>query len=342
MTKSTTRWHYSLETEADRIIQAATQTINRFYQKYGFLVLPERVRGSARSIYLPHLHFETIPNFWTKIKKVDLDIPMPINRTIKQQVASLLEKESFKLEEKKINALKSAWTKKEKYFWKTLLGLFPFLATKEFSLEIRPTSFGSSASFNFPNLDKKQTEIKIYTRIDMPIAHIAEAILSSIFTKKLKEQEYDWEEREAVVDFIMSFTKLNDLFPNYKPTIREIRTKEKARLVLESQKYLKQLGIPTTKIFTIKNNRVLIDKKPPVEKFSLSEERILESLIKNENRTCSLEEIAEIVWKQDSYEKFSPWAIAKLIQRVRDKFKENGISPAIIQTQRGKGYLLRN
>lgn len=342
MTTPTTCWHYSVETEADRITQAITQTINRFYQKYGFLVLPRRVNGGIKSIYLPELSFGKIPGFWMKIKKSDLDIPMPIDQTIKRQVMVLVKKEKMKFEEKKIKKLKLDWTKTEKRFWKVFFDLFPFLSEKEFDLEIRPTSFGSLASFNLVDLEKKKVKIKIYIRVDMPVSHVAEAILSSIFTKILKEDGYDWEEREAVIDFTLSFSKMANLFSGYKPTLQGIRAKEKAELALESQKYLKRLRISTAKIFTTKDNRIFIDKKPPVEKFSFNEGMALKFLIENENRLCSLEEIAEIIWKQNSYEKFSPWAIAKLVQRVRDKVKKSGISPAIIQTQRGRGYLLRN
>lgn len=63
-------------------------------------------------------------------------------------------------------------------------------------------------------------------------------------------------------------------------------------------------------------------------------------LIKNSNNVVSFDQISDIIFVNE--EKFSLFALAKFIQRLREKLEMNGISGSFIQTLRGKGYLLKN
>ena len=342
-----------METEVDRVIQAAAQTRQRFYQKYGFFVLPRlipgpayRQAGKASLVFLPNLDFDKIPGFWPIVEKTKLNIPMPVAKRIHQEAAQLLIKSQWQLKDKKAKELKkklkSEWGNKESLFWQTLLKIFPDLAKKKIEVEIRPTKFGSVSSFNLSGTKRKELIVRLYIRLDMFPAQIAEAILSSLFKPKLEKEGYGWEETEGVIDFLLRFTQLSKIFPDYQPTLRAIRDKEEGKLLIESQKYLKKLGIPTSEIFSLHNNQVLIDGKTPQEKFSANEAKVIRLLIANKNHLCSFDQIGDLIWEEKADELFSVWAISKLTQRIRIKLQANGISPAVIQTQRGQGYVLRD
>ena len=175
----------------------------------------------------------------------------------------------------------------------------------------------------------------------MSPAQIAEAILSSLFKPELEKQNYGWQETEGVIDFLMQYAQLKEIFEHYQPTLRTIRSKEDGKLAIESQKYLKRLGIPTGEIFSLENDRILIDGKTPKENFSANETKVIRLLVTNKNQLCSFDQIGDVLW-EDSVESFSVWAISKLIQRIRNKLQANGVSPAVIQTQRGHGYILKD
>jgi len=54
----------------------------------------------------------------------------------------------------------------------------------------------------------------------------------------------------------------------------------------------------------------------------------------------SFDEIAEIIWGEDYYDKFSEYAITKTMQRLREKIALMGVFPQIIQTVKKSGYVL--
>ena len=175
----------------------------------------------------------------------------------------------------------------------------------------------------------------------MSNSYLAEAIISSLFVKSLQKESYSWVESETAIDFLLKFSRLKSLFPDYKPTVGRIRRKEEAKLAMESQQYLKELGLLSGKIFSVnKKGQVLINNKIPQERFSSTEEKVLKLLVNHKNSFCSFDKIGEVVWQENSYDSFSVWAITKLIQRLRNKLKNNGVSLAVIQTQRKGGYFL--
>ena len=80
--------------------------------------------------------------------------------------------------------------------------------------------------------------------------------------------------------------------------------------------------------------------KKPVVNLNPTEKILLKHFIEKENQVVSFDEIADIIFKSD--EEYSLYAIAKKIERLRNKLEENGISGSYIQTLRGQGYLLKN
>ena len=75
-----------------------------------------------------------------------------------------------------------------------------------------------------------------------------------------------------------------------------------------------------------------------LEKLTRQEYQLLSNLIENPRNMLTFDEIADILWPNG--EDYSLWAITKLIERLRKKLSQNGISPHLIQTKRKKGYSL--
>lgn len=115
---------------------------------------------------------------------------------------------------------------------------------------------------------------------------------------------------------------LNDLSPLYYNTPLE--------LIEKSNKYLEKLGF---------SKKTVIDSTNPI--FTEKESLLLEELINNQGKILTFEKCSEILWEDESFEKFSLEAIAKVIENIRKKIRELGINKEVIFTKRGSGCFLR-
>ena len=108
----------------------------------------------------------------------------------------------------------------------------------------------------------------------------------------------------------------------------------------QSEEFYRRLGAPISdNIFAVKNGAPTIRDKR-IENLSRQQMQILEVLIQRGNNLVTIDEISRLIF--DTEEDFSLWAIAKTIQRLRDKLEQNGVSGSFIQTLRGQGYILKN
>jgi len=103
-----------------------------------------------------------------------------------------------------------------------------------------------------------------------------------------------------------------------------------ARFIEKKQKR-KQLSLDP------KSDQILVNGLP-TQQVSFSEYQLLKTFLKNPNKIISRDMLAEILWQEDSYEKYSDWAIDRLACRLRKKLQEWNIPPSSIQTIRGRGY----
>ncbi|MDH7476588.1 MAG: helix-turn-helix domain-containing protein [Microgenomates group bacterium] len=320
MTCPKTIWEYSRMTEAERIIQTAYHIKSGFYQKKGFFVLPYNIKKNPKIIYFPELKFNQIDAFWDNpdINTVASKLP---KLTINYQ-------SSFNL-----------WSTIEAHFWVMVNKQFPKMFAEIKKVIIRPTEFGSICTANSTWQKNDNKTIVIYLRIDADYSHIAEAIFIDRLWRIKSYDNYSWEEKESIIDFIIKNTELNKLFPNYKKTLQAVRQKQQALWAKDSDNYLQSLGFNLgKKVFSIENNDIYIkNKKMAIKGY---EKMVLSLLINKRNTVVSFDEIADSIWKNNPGEKFSLYAITKLIQRIREKIKFYNILPEILQTQKKQGYML--
>ena len=326
-----TGWNYSLETEADRIINTLHHTANRFFPTNGFLVLPYLVPGNGQTVFLPDLKYDF--KLLADCAKMAPLIPMPAPAVIQKRLQDNLLKQGWQAQNQLVLGLKTKWQSLAPRFWPLFNRFFPAIELAE--VVIQPTQFGSLSSFD---LQKKR--LTIFIRLDMYLGHLAEAIISGALMHRLAAADYPWSEKEAFVDILLTQTSVKKLFPEYTPTLELTHRQETAPLKLASVAYLTKLGIKNQSVFKIENEQVMIKTQPVKNTFTATEKELLKTLIGQKNQVCSFDTLAEIIWPKETEEKFSCWAITKTVQRLRDKLRSLGISPAVIQAQRKQGYML--
>jgi hypothetical protein len=107
------------------------------------------------------------------------------------------------------------------------------------------------------------------------------------------------------------------------------------KVVLSEEFRLKKLEIGAKEIIPRPDGKI-----PPLSELpslSKTERRIISELTKSSKKFISREEVAEIIWGEASFEKFSDWAIDKTISRLRKKvaLADPNFS---IKTVKSKGY----
>lgn len=328
-----TIWNYSLQTEAERILPAAHHIRTRFYQKKHFFVLPHIVEKNSKVICFPNLDYLSIPNFWERVavRENCLQINSP------DLVSSLVDL----LPEPRLNytGLKKAWESVAGHLFPRLTTLLPGYFDGIDTLEIRPTQYGSVAASLSAWLPEERNLI-VYIRLDCDISHIVEAMFIDRLDKVKDVHSFNWEEKEAIMDFLLMHTPLKELFPHYSPTLAALKDTQQGKLMEQSKAYLQELGFGTEQVFTQKGNEVeLLGKNFPLVN---SEKKLMNLLLVKRGTVVSYDDIAEVLWEKDADEKFSLYAISKTVERLRTRVKSAGVFPDIIQTVRGTGYILND
>lgn len=130
----------------------------------------------------------------------------------------------------------------------------------------------------------------------------------------------------SAINFLFTNTVFAKYYPSFENPDNDKFTVSQI-LLSKSGKYLTELGFPNKDINLGKDGV-----------FSPQEENLLKSLQENRGKVVSFDTMARILWGKDSYEKYSPQAMAKVIENIRRKIKDQGINKEIVFTQRKKGY----
>ncbi len=339
-----TTWEYSIKTEANRLIQTAYQIIIGFYKTNNFIVLPYNPNiNSVNIVTFPNLPFNKIPRFWEQAKKSNVkNLPIKIDKDLLKTTTNLLQKELTK--KPNFDKVKKLWSEAEKNIIEEIYKIIPSKKDKIKKITIYPTAFGTSCSFNWVS---KKGEIIMYLKEDQGVHAITEAIITSLTRKDIYEKlEGLWQESEIITDYLITETSIAKVLQkyerveNYIPTLKGVRIKEQAKLLEESDKFYKKLGIPIFEKPFGYNGLIPELFGKPVANLTETEKKVLLSLIRNSNTVTQIDDIGGVMFKSE--DNFSLYAISKTIQRLRDKLETNGISGSYIQTLRGKGYVLKN
>lgn len=153
------------------------------------------------------------------------------------------------------------------------------------------------------------------------------------------------------------------LLPSERAVLKKIvmngALDEDSNSEVHSARYLKKIGLIRDNIITIpvletyiKNslprpniglsqNHIIVNNVIVDNNFSRKELKAFRLLLTRENHIVSREEIAESIWPIDTQSHYSEWAIDRIMSRLRDKIELIGLDKSILQTVRGKGYIVK-
>ncbi len=223
--------------------------------------------------------------------------------------------EIYRKHKSEIEKLKISFDKEKSIFEEKVEDIFGEIRLE---IVISPQLTGSFGSFD---IDEKR--IVIRPRFDRNIVGLKKLIVRAITVyenPKLKSTLLHNEVEKNVLRFGLGGKSL-----------RQILYKNMAgKYIEESCEYLNELG------YEIKGEYVDFDKL----KLTKKERLIVDLLQKNCNQLVTNDQIADVVWGEYVEEKYSLYAISKLIDRLRRKIYENS-GRNVIHSQRGVGYVMQ-
>lgn len=337
-----TKWEYSDETEAERLLQCAHQMAVGFYRANNFIVLPSPKKADSKIVSFPFLNYNSIPRFWDIVKRLAIaNLPVKVDKSLVRQVQELLK--ATNLPKNDYSGLSLKWAKIETAVLEEIYKIIPSKKGSVKRITIYPTSFGTGASFNRIG---KNGQVFIYLRMDQGVGSIIESVLTSLTREDVYQKLNGmWQESEIIVDWLVTESSLSRFLDAedkaaFLPTMKGIRGKQQAKLMEESDNFYRKLGLPVNqKVFGLNGLTPEANKKP-LENLSATEKVILRLLIQKAGGVVTFDEFGNELFSNES--DYSLYAISKNIERLRNKLEANGISGSYIQTLRGKGYLLKN
>ena len=313
-----------------KIYQEVTQKIeNGFQQERRFYILPylpEKFRD--RVVYFPYIEsylnnikkFNELINFEDIPSEVQKDISnayQPYKLSYNQKFLSLTEQSKSVLKEFEVFCSKN--------------DLNPNV-----TIQACPVFVGSLGHY-----DMNDGTIFIHPRFDRNITEIFGLILTVLVHLKVipaknkikwdKTYKEKWWEKQEITQKLFNSKEYREIFVNTKDTIEVLEDNTAGGLAIESIEYLNKLNFPI---------KPFIKNAEQVQTLTNQEKKILELLIANRGAIVDYNQIAEIMWEENTEEKFSLYAISKIIERVRNKIQSSGIKPNLIHSQRGVGYVL--
>ena len=336
-------FYYQPRLEYDRLLSLYYNLAHRIYQDYGFIVLPYPI-SYPKSVFIPEIKGFKPSDYLGELRNLTPDLlTIPLQKAPNvTKLKKVLKEKGFrpqKVNRQRCQQLEEKWQLIQPLFEDYFFDLFPQFRQHNIQAEVYWSCYGTLVSFGFRKTKGKTAKIKIYLRQDSGLASLAEGFLSAFFLKDFWQKKYTFSQREAVIDFLLEKTKLNRLFPDFSPTLTLSPQKQSlVRYYKESIAYLRRLGFYEKQALSLsKDGRVLIGGQLPRYPFTTAEEAVLKTLLATPNEPVSYYELGDVLWGDD-VDRFSLWALSRLIFKIRHKLRKNGLSPDHIKNLRGRGY----
>lgn len=326
-------WRCDALSESGRYVNTAIPIASGFFKQHGFWVHDSLVVGERRSVYFPPQPQAMMADFWVRLREESEDIGHGVPSVLAADLARL---DTWSVPD--FDKQHQAWNTIRSDFWNIVKDVFPTQDWDRISATIMPTNLGTKCSF-WRVENSEQIQLLVAYRIDCPIHHLAEGLVSALVIEKMRyELGYSWDESEAFVDLLFEFTGLQRLFPDYVGTLDLLRKPEDRLLAEKSDAYLHKLGfgMPAPQISCV-HGRIFLDGGEWLE-LTRKEAALLTLFLEHPQTLVSFDQIAQLIWPDDP-EKFSVWAVSKHIQRLRDRLERAGIDNRVLATRRGRGYV---
>lgn len=256
------------------------------------------VKYKIKTQFYQNLHFYVLPTMPEKFRNRVVYFP---------EVCEPLK--IYKKQKVNLDRLEIEWNKESKSFLRKAKKYFPEL--NKLNIIISPQFYGTMGSYE---IDKNK--IVVMPRYDRNIIALQKLIINAL--TGYYNINLDWSNKQKKVDSIQG-----EIFSKTKSMLNVLDTEFAGRLAVESTKYLEKLKL---------NSKIEITKPDNLTK---NETEIFNLLLRNKNKLVSFDEISQWLWKENIEEKYSEYAITKLIERLRKKLPKN-----LIHSQRGIGYLI--
>ena len=327
MAKIKTTWEYSLNLEAKRVLQACRQIALGFYKVNGFFPVAYGTTPLKDiNVVIPDLPYLTIPRFWEKAAKV---WTLDIEKIEEPELIPAIEKLLVEIPTFEYKKIQKEWEAIADNFLTEIGKTMPKKKNKIKKIVIWPTNFGTSASFSI----EKNGTAHVWIRSDQGVEAIGWCLITALTRKEILDKYGGlWQESQVISDWLMGETSLSKFFSNPYNTMRSLRAKQNATMLTTSNKFLEKIGAPVISTEKVKN----LDTTG----FSDREKKLCELFVARSPKIVTFDEVNELI--TNNYDQFSLYAIAKAVQRMRDRLEKSGISGSFIQTKRGEGYLLVN
>lgn len=130
-----------------------------------------------------------------------------------------------------------------------------------------------------------------------------------------------------------------DYLLNTKIVVRENGKRYRLFGELFTQFVTEQL--PQDKLFyDARTNQIYFGMSSCSDLFTLQEFKLLTHLIQHPGKVVSRDEVAEVLWGKDSFDKYSDWTIDKIVSTVRKKLDEIGYPSEKMVTLKKRGISL--
>lgn len=317
------------------LTSVAKSIYNGFYPNKGYFVLPHTFPCS-HAVCFPDLPYGQ--KFWKSFRNPELKIG-PYTQNTPINIA-----ESLTPRIKNSQDREPEWRSYETEFWDIFLsiGLLTTGLSEVSDIKIVPITFGTGGSMIISYHPDGRKRLTLSLRNDHPVNCIADMIIKELLVlKDMSHYINRYEDRQAVGRFIMNEPRLVNLFA---PDKKRHPLQEFVPLDLqrESKKYLEKLGFAEKPKVKYINGVFLVNSKRLDRQVTSQEFDLFALLWKNQNRPVSHDEIAKAIWKNNADEKYSLWAITKMVERLRKKLRKAGLGKEVIQTKRLSGYILTN
>lgn len=339
---------YDLDQDVYRYYYTASKISQGLYGNKFFYVLPSldglTKRIASNSVHFPKLDFIE-KHDWDVLKKTDVSINLSILKTFDNynKVRNYFN-ENFQVSQEQIVIAEKNWKEVQHTFENTCKSLITHFPEYD-NVNIFITRIGTVSSYNI-----YKNRLIIYYRLGSDISNIAEVIIAANIVRFNRSfslpvrlhygHGIDWIITESIVDFLMLHSKLKTLFPTFIPTLEGTNFSEHPEIAKRSIKYLRELGYGPQDSLIIDNDVVKNQDGQIIKGLNNQEFKILKLLIDNKNSVCTYEAMAKELWQEDYLEKFSMYALNKIIFQIRQKLKMNKAHNANIKTKRNSGYVL--
>jgi len=311
---------YDSSSQANYLCYLAKCITREVFPKGNLLVLPYPVANNPGLVYFPDIKLSA--SFWKTITACpNVHYARPFPESAVSEIQSLLIPYSPPFPSTHYQKLASKYMS---YFARRLSGL---PVDSVISLTILLTPYGTRGSFN---IQKSPQGIRIFltAKTDFSDSEIGRTLLMSLYKIESKTNAeiggLDRFKRQAANDFLFRH------LPGNLPVLNFRKYPHSGTYRTDSVSFLTRLGFPPeNKLPAIKTDG-----------FSCQENSLWQLLLANLGNTVSFDRVAESLWGDNSFDHFSPYTMAKVIQNLRHKIRQQGILKNIILTQRKRGYLL--